>query len=157
MKRIGSFLFALALGVGLSGAATADEMKAPAKKPAAKPAWKVWAASDIKFAEVEGMAPAQSAPLWGDMKKGAYGTLMKWPAGFVTPWHTHSHPVRVVVSQGTFTIELEGQAAREIGPGSYVYDPSKSRHKSGCKAGGADCVFLITQNAAFDFLPDEKK
>ena len=157
MKRIGSFLFTLALGVGLSGAATADEMKAPAKKPAAKSGWKIWAAPDVKFADVEGMKGFQVAPLWGDMKKGAYGTMMKWPAGFVTPWHTHSNPVRAIVSQGTFTIELEGQAARELGPGSYLYDPGKSRHKSGCKAGGAECVFLLTQNAAFDMIPDEKK
>jgi quercetin dioxygenase-like cupin family protein len=153
MRFVVRSLLALGFALSIAAPAPAADSKAPAKKPA----WTIWAAPDIKFADVEGMAPAQSAALWGDMKKGAYGTMMKWPSGFVTPWHTHSHPVRAVVSQGTFTIELEGQPVRELGPGSYLYDPGKSRHKSGCKAGGAECVFLITQNAAFDFLADEKK
>ncbi len=158
MKRFGSVLFALALGAGLSSAAAADEMKAPAKKPAAKAAWKIWAAPDIKFADVEGMKGAQVAPLWGDMKKGAYGALFKWVPGFSAGWHTHSHPVRVVVAQGIFTLETESNGGvKEMGPGSYTYDPGKSRHRSGCKAGGADCVFLVEQNAAFDMIPDEKK
>jgi hypothetical protein len=158
MKRFGSVLFALALAAGLSSAGTAEEMKAPAKKPAAKPAWKLWAAPDIKFSDVEGMKGAQVAPLWGDMKKGAYGAFFKWVPGFSAGWHTHSHPVRVVVSQGIFTLETESSGGvKELGPGSYAYDPGKSRHRSGCKAGGADCVFLVEQNAAFDIIPDEKK
>jgi quercetin dioxygenase-like cupin family protein len=130
--------------------------KAPAKKAAA-PAWQVWAAPDVKFSDVEGMKGAQVAPLWGDMKKGAYGAYFKWEPGFSAGWHTHSHPVRVVVAQGTFTLELEGQAEKELGPGSYTYDPGNSKHKSGCKAGGSPCVFLVAQNAPFDFHPVEEK
>ena len=145
----------------LGGSAFAEDAKAPAKKPAAKaaakPAWKVWAAPDIKFSDVEGMKGAQVAALWGDMKKGAYGAYFKWEPGFSAGWHTHSHPVRVAVAEGTFTLELEGQPVKELGPGSYTYDPGNSKHKSGCKAGGASCVFLVTQNAAFDFIPVEEK
>lgn len=157
MKRFGPVLIALALGAGISGAAAADDVKAPAKKPAAKAAWKIWAAPDIKFVDVEGMKGAQAAALWGDRTKGAHGTLIKWPPGFDAGWHKHSHPVRVVVTQGTLTIEPEGQPARDLGAGSYLYDPANSRHKTSCKAGGAECVFLVEQNAAFDFIPDEKK
>ncbi len=158
MKRLGSVLFALALGAGLSGAAAADEMKAPAKKPAAKAAWKIWAAPDVKFSDVEGMKGAQMAPLWGDMKKGPYGVLFKWAPGFDAGWHTHSHPLGDVVVQGTFTLETESSGGmKELGPGSYIHNPAKARHRSGCKAGGAECVFLVTQSAAFDLIPDEKK
>jgi hypothetical protein len=157
MKRLGSVLIAVALGAGLSGAAAAEEMKAPAKKAAAKPAWKIWAGQDIKFSDVEGMKGAQMALLWGDMKKGPYGVLFKWVPGFSAGWHTHSQPLRDVVTQGTFTLETEGGGVKELGPGSYIYNPAKSRHRSGCKAGGAECVFLVTQSAAFDLVPDEKK
>lgn len=142
----------------LAGSATAEDAKAPAKK-AAKPAarvFKIWPAADVKFADVEGMKGAQIAPLWGDMKKGAYGAYFKWVGGFDAGWHTHSSPVHVATVSGTFTMEIEGQPAKELGPGSYISDPGKAKHRSGCKA-GAECVFLVTQNAAFDFLPVEKK
>jgi quercetin dioxygenase-like cupin family protein len=156
MKRVltGS-LVAACLCFAFSG--IAEDAKKPAKKAAAKPAWTVWAAPDVKFSDVEGMKGAQVAPLWGDMKKGAYGAYFKWEPGFSAGWHTHSHPVNVVVAEGTFTLELEGQTAKELGPGSYTHDPGNSKHKSGCKAGGSPCVFLVTQNAAFDFKPVEEK
>ena len=158
MKRWVPVMFAFTLGAGLSWTAAADETKAPAKKAAAKSGWKFQAAPDIKFSDVEGMKGAQVAPLWGDMKKGAYGAYFKWVSGFDAGWHTHSSPVRVAVAQGTFTLETEGSGGvKELGPGSYIYDPGKSRHRSGCKAGGTDCVFLVTQNAPFDIIPDAKK
>jgi len=157
MKRVAGWCVVLGLSLGLGGAGIAEEAKAPAKKPAAKSGWKFLPAADVKFAETEGVNGSQSATLWGDMKKGAYGAFVKWPAGFETPWHIHSHPIRAVVVQGTFTAEVKGQAVRELGPGSYLYDPGHSSHKSGCKAGGGECVFLITQSAAFDIIPDEKK
>ncbi len=158
MRRVGILSIAVALCAGLSGMAGASDAKLPAKKPAAKSSWKIWAAPDIKFSDVEGMKGAQMAPLWGDMKKGAYGVLFKWAPGFDAGWHTHSHPLRDVVAQGTFTLETESSGGvKELGPGSYIYNPAKSRHRSGCKAGGAECVFLVEQNAPFDFLPDEKK
>lgn len=142
----------------LSVSASAEDAKAPAKK-AAKPAvraFKISPAADIKFNDVEGMKGAQVAPLWGDMKKGAYGALFKWVGGFDAGWHTHSHPVRVVAVSGTFTLETEAQNLKELAPGSYVLDPGKLKHRSGCKA-GADCVFLVEQDFAFDFIPWEEK
>ena len=144
--------------VCLAGSVAAEDAKAPAKK-AAKPAaraFKIWPAADVKFTDVEGMKGAQVAPLWGDMKKGAYGALFKWVGGFSAGWHTHSHPVRVVTVSGTFTLETDAQGLKELAPGSYVWDPGKLKHRSGCKA-GADCVFLVAQDAAFDIIPWEEK
>ena len=140
----------------LGGSAFAEDAKAPAKKPATKRAFKIWPAADIKFTDAEGMKGAQIAPLWGDMKKGAYGAYFKWVGGFDAGWHTHSSPVYVSTVSGIFTLEIEGQPAKEMGPGSYTFDPGKTKHRSGCKA-GADCIFLVHQNAAFDFLPVEAK
>ena len=160
MKRvlIGALVAAC---VCLGGSAAAEDAKAmakaPAKKVAAKPAWKIWAAPDVKFTDVEGMKGAQVGPLWGDMKKGPWGSLFKWVPGFLSPWHSHSNAVRVVVAQGTFTIEPEGQAMKELGPGSYVFDPGKTKHRSGCKAGGPDCVFFVEQNGPWDVLVAEEK
>ena len=158
MRRVGILSIAVALCAGLSGMAGASDAKLAAKKPAAKSGWKIWAAPDIKFSDVEGMKGAQMAPLWGDMKKGAYGVLFKWVPGFSAGWHTHTYPLGDVVVQGTLTLETESSSGvKELGPGSYIHNPAKTRHRSGCKAGGAECVFLVTQNAAFDLVPDEKK
>ena len=159
MKRVlmGALVAAF---VCLAGSAAAEEAKAPAKKAAAKaakPAWTVWAAPDVKFADVADMKGIQIAPLWGDMKKGPWGSLFKWTPGFLSPWHTHSHSVRVVVAQGTFTIEPEGQPLKELGPGSYVRDPGKSKHRSGCKAGGPDCVIFVEQAGPGDVVSVEEK
>ena len=87
MKRVlsGALVAAFVCVAGSLGAADA---KAPAKKAAAKPAWKIWSAGDVKFSDVEGMKGAQVAPLWGDMKKGPWGSLFKWVPGFLAPWHS---------------------------------------------------------------------
>lgn len=155
MKRVltGSLLAACVCLGGTVGAA--DAAKAPAKKAVA-PAFKLSPAADVKFTDVEGMKGAQVAPLWGDMKKGAYGAFFKWVGGFDAGWHSHSHAVRVVTVSGTFTLDTEAQGLKEFAPGSYIWDPGKLKHRSGCKA-GAECVFLVTQNAAFDFIPAEAK
>jgi anti-sigma factor ChrR (cupin superfamily) len=159
MRRISGFALAAAICLALAPGLLADDAKAPAKKvtKAAKPAWTLWAAPDIKFTDVEGMKGAQAAPLWGDQKKGPWGSLFKWVPGFLSPWHSHSHSVRVVVAQGTFTIEPEGQPLKELGPGSYLKDPGKSKHRSGCKAGGPDCVFFVEQNGPWDVIVAEEK
>ena len=159
MKRVLTGALVAACVCLAGSAAATDAAKEPAKKvaKAAKPAWTLWAAPDIKFTDVEGMKGAQVAPLWGDMKKGPWGSLFKWVPGFLSPWHSHSHSVRVVVAQGTFTIEPEGQPLKELGPGSYLKDPGKSKHRSGCKAGGPDCVFFVQQNGSWDVIVAEEK
>ena len=87
MKRVlmGALVAAF---VCLAGSAAAEEAKGPAKKAAAKaakPAWTVWAATDVKFADVADMKGIQIAPLWGDMKKGPWGSLFKWTPGSSRP------------------------------------------------------------------------
>lgn len=41
------------------------------------------------------------AALWGDPMSGAYGALLRVPAGFESPVHRHSHDERVVVISGS--------------------------------------------------------
>lgn len=155
MKRVVTLLFVFAFCAGLAGSARAEEAKAPAKKTAAKPAFKTWAAPDVKFVDTE-MKGIRIAVLWGDPKKGAYGALHTWAGGTDVGWHMHTNRVRVVVVSGTFLTGPEGQPPKELGPGSYIEDPGKIRHQSACKA-GADCVIFIEQPGKFDFIPDAKK
>ena len=44
--------------------------------------------------------------------------------GDVTPHHSHRHPVTVFVTEGTFTLELEGREPIAIGPGQAFVEPA---------------------------------
>ncbi len=44
--------------------------------------------------------------------------------GDVTPHHSHRHPVTVFVTEGTFTLELEGKELVAIGAGQAFVEPA---------------------------------
>jgi quercetin dioxygenase-like cupin family protein len=43
--------------------------------------------------------------------------------GDKTPFHTHRSPVAVYVLEGTFTLELEGQAPKQVSAGEAMIEP----------------------------------
>ena len=47
--------------------------------------------------------------------------------GDVTPHHSHRHPVTVFVTEGTFTLELEGREPIGIGAGEAFVEPAGVR------------------------------
>jgi len=157
MKRVlmGALVAAFVCLSGSVGAA--DAAKAPAKKAAkpAAPAYKIWAASDMKWADTE-MKGIQISALWGDPKKGEYGAMEKFAPGTDMGWHTHTNRVRLVMVSGTLVIEVKGQPAKELGPGAFADDPGKVVHRTSCKA-GADCIFFVHQHGKFDLIPVEEK
>lgn len=112
----------------------------------------VWPAGDVKWTENPAMKGAWIAPLWGDPSKGAYGALKKVAAGTEFGWHTHTADQKVVAVSGTFDFQLEGQDAKELVAGSYVFLPGGTKHKTACKA-GADCVFFEEQPGKADLVP----
>ncbi len=138
--------------------ANADEKKAAApakKKMAAPPQYKIWTASDLKFTDME-MKGVQMAVLWGDPKKGEYGSITKFAPGTDMGWHTHTNRVRLVMISGTLVIEVDGQPAKELTAGAYADDPGKLKHRTSCKA-AAECVFFVHQHGPFDLIPSEEK
>ena len=114
---------------------------------------KVWPAGDIKWVENPAMKGAWIAPLWGDPSKGAYGALKKVTAGTEFGWHTHTSDQKVVAVSGAFDFQLEGDAEPKVlEPGSYVFLPGGTKHKTTCRA-GADCVFFEEQPGKSDLVP----
>jgi len=142
----------LALGViCLATAALADEAAA---KPAAKKMAKtpvMMSAADLKWADMP-VKGVLSAPLWGDMKKGAFGSLIKFSAGTDVPLHTHSSDLKLVVISGPVYTGADAASFKDFGPGSYVLQPAGWKHVTGCRA-GADCLFLTEGNGKFDLKP----
>jgi anti-sigma factor ChrR (cupin superfamily) len=114
-----------------------------------------WAAGDIKWIEMKGGPPgAMFANLSGDIMKGAYGTFVKLPAGMSNPLHSHSSDTKLIVISGTFWIQPEGGQRKELGPGSYLFQPGKVKHMSGTGA-GSDCVVFQESTGKFDFVPGD--
>ncbi|MGE6758340.1 DUF4437 domain-containing protein [Corallococcus interemptor] len=95
--------------------------------------------------------------LWGDMKKGPYALLMKFPAGFDSGPHTHSASYHGVLVKGRMTNTSEGAAAAgAVEAGSTWDQPGKVVHRNQCSP-DAECVMLIAQDKPFDFAPAKAK
>lgn len=96
------------------------------------------------------------ATLWGDPTKGAYGALLRFPAGFASPMHTHSADEHTVTIQGTARHWTETEAestAKNMTPGSYTMIPANINHVSACAPGGPECIAFLTQDTSFDTSP----
>jgi anti-sigma factor ChrR (cupin superfamily) len=111
--------------------------------------------ADMKWTDLDpaGAPGVKIVDLWGDHTKGAFGALVKFPAGFTTPLHTHTNAFKIVVVSGTFVQVPEGKSEVRIGPGGYVWQPGGAyRHTSGCDK-ASDCVFVTQADGKFDLIP----
>jgi hypothetical protein len=99
--------------------------------------------------------PLQIAKLWGDRDQGAYGMLLKMPAGFEAGSHAHTSDYHAINVQGTWVHTMDGQT-KELPVGSYVMQPGMQFHNDSCKGPG-ECILFIQQDAKGDFIPAEKK
>jgi quercetin dioxygenase-like cupin family protein len=115
----------------------------------------VSSASELKWTDNPAMKGAQQSLLWGDPAKGAYGTFKKIPGGTVLGLHTHAHDQRAIMIAGTIEFAFQGEAKKDLGPGSYVSIPGGAVHDATCKA-GADCVYYEESVGAADFMPVKK-
>jgi quercetin dioxygenase-like cupin family protein len=116
----------------------------------------VWPAGDIKWMEMKGLPPgAKIANLWGQVDKGAYGALLKLPAGEKHPPHVHTNDVRLVVISGTFLYTPDGGMEQRLGPGSYLDVPAGLKHLSGTSEDGP-CEVFQTSTGKFDMIPVDK-
>ena len=152
---------ALAVSLGLAAAAALhaqDAGKTMKPKPAARAAAPVFMpAGDLKWVDLDptGAPGVKITDLWGDHTKGAFGAMVKFPAGFTTPMHTHTNAFRIVVVSGTFLQTPEGKSEVRLGPGSYLFQPGGSyKHVTGCDK-ASDCVFLTQATGKFDLIPVE--
>jgi hypothetical protein len=127
---------------------------AAAQPPAqAKPGQPTFlAASDVKWTDLDpkGAPGVKVADLWGNHAKGPFGALLKLPAGFSVPLHTHTHAMKVVFVSGTYIQAPEGKPEVRLGPGSYMLQPGGNyRHTTSCDK-ASDCVLFVESAGPFD-------
>jgi len=148
MAKFGRICVLLVFGVGLC---IAGALSAQGSKPAVKKmkTARLLTSEGLKWTDVPELPGARQAVVWGDSTKGAYGMFEKWPGGTEVALHTHTHDNRGAMISGTLVITMEGESAKELGPGSYVFVPGGARHSTSCKS-GAECVFYVHQPGAGD-------
>ena len=113
---------------------------------------KFTAAEEVKWDDLSGL---KIGTLAGDYKKGAYGALVRVPAGYTSQLHSHTGAYEAVEINGTSSHWMRGEdgtKAKKMTPGSYWSIPAKMEHVSSCAA-GADCVMFISQKVKYDALP----
>jgi quercetin dioxygenase-like cupin family protein len=138
-------------GAVLAQAAGEAKMKSAPKAGAAV----FMPAADLKWMDVDPKAAPgnQIADLWGDHTKGAYGAMIKFPAGFSVPLHTHTNGMKVVIVSGTFIHGPEGKPEVRLGPGSYFFQPGGNyRHTTACDK-ASECVIFAESSGKFDLKP----
>jgi beta-alanine degradation protein BauB len=102
----------------------------------------------VKFSDLGGPA---LGTLWGDSNKGPHGSLLRLPAGFVSPEHTHSGTYEAVVISGVVTNAEKGAPEVPLEAGSFYRQSGKTKHVTRCISKD-DCTLYVTQMTGFDFL-----
>lgn len=112
------------------------------------------AVADLEWFDLdpENATGVRLATLWGDPTAGAFGAFMRLPAGFDSPLHRHTHPMKVVFVSGTYIQEPDGKPVVNLGPGSFMMQPGGDyRHRTSCGR-DSDCVFFVESAGAFDMF-----
>ena len=112
-------------------------------------------AADLKWMDLNPTAfpGIKIVDVWGDHAKSGYGAFLKFPAGFLSPLHTHTDDIKIVVVSGTYTQAPQGKPTVRLGPGSYAFQPGGSyKHVSGCDK-ASECVLFVESTGPFDLLP----
>lgn len=117
----------------------------------------VWPAKDLTWTDAVNAPPeVKQAVLWGDPATGAFGTMMKFPAGFTAALHWHTAGLRMVVVSGTVIHGPEGKPAVRLPAGSYLTEPSGYKHTTACDK-ASECVFFMEGDGKFDLVWPPKK
>lgn len=149
LKTLAAFTGSLALTVALAAtSALADGSGHGAKADDIESA--ILKTEDRDFFDAFG--PVQFANAFGSRETGPHGTYGKFPGGFETPAHIHSHGYRAVVLEGQMTNPFDGEANPPVmGPGSYWAVAAGDLHTTACVS-ETPCVFLMWGGEDFDFV-----
>jgi quercetin dioxygenase-like cupin family protein len=149
-KHVLAFAVAFAIAASVLAQASDSKMKSGGKMAAGKAPVFVPAA-DVKWTDLDAKnAPGvKIADMWGNHATGAYGSFIKFPAGFAAPLHTHPNEAKIIVISGTFVQAPEGKPEVRLGPGSYLLQPGAGyKHVTSCDK-ASDCVFFAQSNGKF--------
>jgi anti-sigma factor ChrR (cupin superfamily) len=152
-------VFALASASMVLAQAASEAKPMKAKSGSTDPAGRMVSmpAADVKWTDLDpkGAPGVKIADMWGNHATGAFGSFLKFPAGFAAPLHTHTNDFKIVVLSGTFVQAPEGKPEFRLGPGSYLMQPGGNyKHTTACDK-ASDCTFFVQSTGKFDLKPVE--
>jgi quercetin dioxygenase-like cupin family protein len=110
---------------------------------------------DLQWAPMAPDSPAEISILWGDPATGPVGLLIRIPAGFESPLHSHSSNYHAVVIEGTHQHWIDGDdraAVPMLGAGSYFAQASQEVHGDS-NIGDDTVVAFVYFEGPVDMIP----
>jgi len=151
MKNVRIAVLVASLASTITLTAHADKHMMMKTHPVIRPS------ADLKWTPLVpelGAKGPQISVVFGDLKKGPVGILLKQPAGARPGPHTHTSDYWAVVVKGQVQ-DFEpgkGDAAATLAAGSWWMQPGKAAHDNHC-ALGSECVVFVYFPRGFDFSP----
>jgi len=114
--------------------------------------------SDLKYFDTgikagNKVGSLHAAPAFGNSSKGAHGTFIKMPAGFVSEVHVHTLEYYGVVISGVGVNYTPDGEQVKLPVGSYWSQKGGESHITKCISSN-ECIFFISQFGKFDNIPD---
>ena len=114
------------------------------------------AAADTEWALVSPDQPdgPKLRLLTGNPREGAFSAILKVPAGYEFPLHSHPANKTGVVLSGSI---LNGRTTKDASlsvPGTLWVQPANEVHYTGCTA-DSDCIFIVHMDGALGIVPSE--
>jgi quercetin dioxygenase-like cupin family protein len=111
----------------------------------------IWTADEGEWMPLPDIFPpgGQFKVINGDPAKGPVDLYMRFPGGYVAPWHFHTPIEKVLMNHGTMKFEVRGGQTATIADGGYVDIPSRLPHRVTCTSSG-ECVIYLVSSDAFD-------
>ena len=121
----------------------AVETAAPAP-PSEAPVVRAAADTTLQWGDCPAPLPAgcELAVLHGDPAKPNADVLLRIPAGYVIPPHTHSSAERMMLVSGRLDVRYQGAQPATLRPGTYAFGPAKLPHKATCMAAEPCTLFI---------------
>ncbi|MGE5289114.1 MAG: cupin domain-containing protein [Micromonosporaceae bacterium] len=110
---------------------------------------------ELQFAPLGEGNPVEAALLWGDPATGPVAFLVRMPAGYAEPWHSHTSTYRAVLIDGEFRSRGKDAATdftQTSRPGAYLVQPGGQTHAE-VNAGDRPLLALVFFEGPADFVP----
>ena len=134
-------------------AAPEVEEAAPAEAPA--PTSSYLAAADIQWQpNPEAPDGPQLAVLSGNPQEGAFTFMVKFPAGHISPVHSHTHDFAGALISGTLFHGGSSEEFETLTAGAAMSQPGNEVHFTECSS-ESDCIVVGHMSGPMDTIPAE--
>jgi quercetin dioxygenase-like cupin family protein len=103
---------------------------------------------DAQWTPETGTPGAEAAPLREDPQTGGIELFVHYPAGHDFAPHWHSANERIILLEGTMSIQA-GNVHKELQPGGYAFLPAKQVQTMSC-GGASRCGFYVYWDGKLD-------